>query len=166
MFEPRNSEEKIVIETKIDWFDGTIYDFLSNFHDSPIIHNGKTYATVEHFFQAHKTLNETAFEKVRTAPSPGAAKTLGNRVELRPDWEEVKDEIMFVGLFLKFTQHSHLADKLLSTYNRDLEEGNNWGDKYWGTVNGEGENMLGKLLMQIRFTLYLSMRQNLFEDKL
>ena len=35
----------------------------------------------------------------------------------------------------------------------ELEEGNNWGDKYWGTVEGEGKNMLGKLLMKVRAIL-------------
>lgn len=29
-------------------------------------------------------------------------------------------------------------------------EENNWGDKFWGTVNGVGENHLGKILMRIR----------------
>ena len=40
---------------------------------------------------------------------------------------------------------------LLETKNKHLEEMNWWGDVYWGTdENGKGENMLGKLLMEIR----------------
>lgn len=31
-----------------------------------------------------------------------------------------------------------------------LIEGNNHGDRYWGVVNGEGQNKFGLLLMQIR----------------
>lgn len=31
-----------------------------------------------------------------------------------------------------------------------LEEGNTHGDKVWGTVNGVGENRLGKILMRLR----------------
>ena len=33
----------------------------------------------------------------------------------------------------------------------EIVEWNNWGDKIWGkTLNGEGENHLGKILMKIR----------------
>lgn len=50
----------------------------------------------------------------------------------------------------KFLQNEDLKVKLLSTDNEELIEGNNWGDKVWGKVNGVGENRLGKILMQIR----------------
>lgn len=50
----------------------------------------------------------------------------------------------------KFMQHYDLAQKLIATGNAYLEEGNQWGDKFWGTVNGTGENMLGKILMKER----------------
>ena len=138
---------------KIDRFDGTTYDFLSNFHPSPIMYNGDMFATVEHFFQAHKTKNTEEFDRIRTAPSPGSAKRLGNNISLRSDWERIKNDIMYQGLLLKFTQHPDLANKLKATKGRELEEGNDWGDKYWGTVNGEGRNMLGILLMEVRSVL-------------
>lgn len=50
----------------------------------------------------------------------------------------------------KFTQNEDLKEKLLATGNDILEEGNTWGDKVWGTVNGVGENKLGKILMKVR----------------
>ena len=40
--------------------------------------------------------------------------------------------------------------KLLRTAPKKLLEENTWNDDFWGTVNGEGKNMLGKLLMRIR----------------
>jgi predicted NAD-dependent protein-ADP-ribosyltransferase YbiA (DUF1768 family) len=39
---------------------------------------------------------------------------------------------------------------LLNTGHRDLFEANTWGDRFWGTVDGEGSNHLGRLLMKIR----------------
>lgn len=40
---------------------------------------------------------------------------------------------------------------LMATGNKYLEERNWWGDLYWGRdKEGNGENMLGKLLMEIR----------------
>lgn len=50
----------------------------------------------------------------------------------------------------KFTQNGDLKEKLLATGNDILEEGNTWGDRVWGTVNGVGENRLGKILMRVR----------------
>jgi len=136
--------------SKIGWFDGTCYEYFSNFYEAPIFANGKEYKTNEHFFQAHKATIEEDFEKIRTAPSPGMAKRYGNQIELVPDWENIKDRIMFKALLLKFTQHPQLTFALLRTQGRYIEEGNNWGDKYWGVVDGEGKNMLGKLLMKVR----------------
>ena len=40
--------------------------------------------------------------------------------------------------------------KVLATGDAYLEEGNTWGDRIWGTVNGSGANRLGFILMQIR----------------
>lgn len=50
----------------------------------------------------------------------------------------------------KFVQNPELAQKLLSTGSAYLEEGNTWGDKVWGTVNGSGANQLGFILMRVR----------------
>lgn len=50
----------------------------------------------------------------------------------------------------KFTQNENLKLKLLETEDAYLEEGNDWGDKEWGLVNGNGKNKLGKILMRIR----------------
>ena len=136
--------------SKIDWFDNTCYECFSNFYEAPIVYNEKEYVTNEHFFQAHKATTPEDFEKIRTAPTPGTAKRYGNQIKLISNWEDKKDRIMFTALLLKFTQHPQLAFALLRTQNRYIEEGNNWGDKYWGVVDGKGENTLGKLLMKVR----------------
>ena len=50
----------------------------------------------------------------------------------------------------KFQQHPILAKKLLATGDTELIEENNWGDTIWGTVDGAGQNLLGKILMGVR----------------
>lgn len=123
--------------------------FLSNFYESEIEYEGIWYPTNEHFFQAMKTLDLDERRAIAGAPTPGQAKRMGRRAALRPDWEEVKVDVMREGLFRKFADEQ-LADWLLETGNQYLEEGNWWGDRTWGVCNGEGQNLLGKLLMEVR----------------
>jgi ribA/ribD-fused uncharacterized protein len=139
---------------------GGKFSFLSNFSPSPILSvDGKRWATVEHFYQGAKTLDEKEREAIRLASSPGKAKRMGQRVSLRSDWEDVKQKIMLEGIRLKFGRGSDLAQKLLKTGNHDLVEGNCWHDNIWGDCycldcgNIKGQNLLGKLLMQVRMEL-------------
>lgn len=71
-------------------------------------------------------------------------------MNLRPDWEEVKDDVMYTVCKAKFLQNPGLLKKLLDTGDAELIEGNTWNDQIWGVCNGSGENRLGKILMRIR----------------
>ena len=133
---------------RIDRFRGD-YAFLSNFHRTPFKWQGKLWGTSEAAFQSRKTLDERQRERIRKAPSPAAAKRLGRRVDLRPDWERVKDDIMHSILMAKFAV-PELRDALLATGDAELVEGNTWGDTYWGVCRGRGLNRLGRMLMRIR----------------
>lgn len=125
------------------------YRWLSNFGESPIEVGGKSYATVEHFYQAMKATTVEEHEWVRTAPTPGQSKRRGQKVEMVEDWEEIKLGVMEEGLRRKF-QIPELRKKLLRTGFQHLMEGNTWGDTFWGVHQGEGLNHLGRLLMDIR----------------
>ena len=78
----------------IDCFDGH-WAFLSNFYWNEIEFEGITYATNEHFFQAMKTLDIDERRAIANCLTPGRAKRMGRRVALRPDWEDVKEAVMF-----------------------------------------------------------------------
>lgn len=138
----------------IDSFRGK-YAFLSNFYLSPFTIKNREYKTVEHFFQSCKTEDFEEQEKIRNSKSPSEAKKLGKKVKLRDDWELVKVTFMYLGLLCKFEQSKDLAKKLIDTGDLELIEGNNWNDTYWGVCNGNGKNILGKLLMIIRNKLIL-----------
>jgi ribA/ribD-fused uncharacterized protein len=88
--------------------------------------------------------------KVFTELSPSSAKYLGRHVELRSDWEDVKDNIMYEIVYNKFSNNLDLRNSLHNTGDAELIEGNWWNDKYWGMSNGEGQNKLGKILMRVR----------------
>lgn len=139
------------VNKPIDRFIGE-YRFLSNFHPSVVMFDGKQYATVEHAYQASKTLCSATRELIRRAPTPGKAKRLGRQVLLRPNWEETKGTVMLQLQFEKF-KNPELKQLLLATGERKLQEGNNWGDREWGMVDGVGKNKLGKALMTVRAVL-------------
>lgn len=125
------------------------YFFLSNFYSVPILYRGITYLNNEAAFQAQKLGSEEDKAQFSNL-SPSEAKKLGRNVKLRPDWEEIKYERMYEICLAKFSQYPELKRQLLDTGDDSLEEGNIWGDKEWGTVNGNGNNYLGKILMKIR----------------
>lgn len=125
------------------------YIFLSNFFRSPVSLDGTEYPTVEHAFQATKSLDYHHRYTIRTMYSPGAAKRIDQRVKLRKDWEHRRLDIMEELLRRKF-ESPVLRRRLTATAPSELVEDNTWEDRFWGQCGGEGENHLGRLLMKIR----------------
>lgn len=132
-------------------FDGE-FEFLSNFWLCWVEFEGHTYASSEHAYQAAKTLAPSMREMIRLTTTPGRAKRAGQILTIRPDWNEVRIPCMEAILVSKFKSVA-LAARLLATGDRQIVEGNYWGDTFWGVCKGKGENNLGKLLMKIRSTL-------------
>lgn len=125
------------------------YAFLSNFEPCVVVLDGVRYGCVERAFQAAKTLNIEERKRISLCESTADAKRYGRKVTLREDWENKKVQIMYELLKQKFSQPV-FAERLLATGDAILIEGNNHGDRFWGQVNGEGKNMLGQLLMNVR----------------
>lgn len=137
------------------------YRWLSNFWTAPIHVTGFEYQNVEAAYQAAKTIN-IAHRQQFQHMTGAEAKKAGKNVILRPDWDFVKLEVMELCLRAKFMTHYRLHMNLIETGDREIVELNTWGDTTWGQVekNGQlvGENILGKLLMNIRSDLYKGMR--------
>lgn len=130
------------------------YRWLSNFHLASVSFDGVTYISNEHAYQAAKTLNHSErrwFSDPRT--DCRKAKRLGSVVTMQPDWDILKFSVMKQINHQKYTDHVYLKEMLLSTGDNYLEETNTWGDTYWGVCNGNGQNNLGKILMDIRKNL-------------
>ena len=128
------------------------YFFLSNFYRCSVMYMGYEFTCAEAAFQAAKC-PARAWEFLTLGPSE--AKKLGRSVVLRYGWSYIKIAIMRRIIYSKFSQNRYLLEKLLSTGNAILIEGNDWGDTYWGQVNEEGENNLGKILMEVRAEMKL-----------
>lgn len=139
------------------------YYFLSNFYECSVTYNGLTYKNNEAAFQAQKCINPKDREKFCNLRA-SESKKLGRRVVLRKDWEDIKIKVMTDIVKAKFEQNEDLQKKLLATEDAYLEEGNTWGDRIWGTVNGVGANNLGKILMNVRKELQLELDRDVELD--
>lgn len=122
------------------------YNFLSNMYECPIVYHGIKYRCAEAAFQAQKDLSR--FNEFIPLSGP-EAKYLGKKVKLRPDWNEVKLNIMYNIVRNKFKQNPELAQRLKNISGPITEE-NTWNDTFWGVCNGTGNNYLGKILTKIR----------------
>jgi ribA/ribD-fused uncharacterized protein len=136
--------------------------FLSNFFPSVMTatFNNVSYEfpTGEHLFQGAKIFASTWSEdkqqewlmKLVSNPDPKKAKYHGRSIQINTNtWNSMNINVMRRTQEIKY-QNPELAQQLLITGNQELIEGNTWGDKFWGQVNGVGENHLGKLLMERR----------------
>jgi ribA/ribD-fused uncharacterized protein len=174
----------------LDSFEGeNEFAALSNFYQGAPIHYGPyAFPTGEHFFQAMKATNRRDFMKVLSQATPGEAKAQGQHMlQLRPDWERVKYDVMALVLANKFEAGREEAIVLLATGDALIVEGNTWGDQTWGVdlkagrklaarpseagpwEPGEpwpmapGRNWLGRLLMARRAELVAALKGNAFD---
>lgn len=128
------------------------YFFMSNFYDSPFTMDGKLWKTVEHYYQAQKSLDENTQESMRNLEKPGDAAYAGRRLpDLRSDWEEVKVGVMYNAVYEKFKQNQDIQFKLLQTGDQDIHE-DSPKDFTWGWRNN-GHDYLGKILVTVRRNL-------------
>lgn len=125
------------------------YCFLSNFYPCEVQYQNIVYPSVEHGFQACKSLDRRCRIRISKLKTAASARCAGSKLELRRDWERFKEVIMYNFLKQKFKIPA-LRAKLIATEDAKLVEGNWWRDTYWGVCNGKGKNRLGKLLMEIR----------------
>ena len=129
------------------------YFFLSNFYPCSVTYKGITYSTSEAAYQAQKTLDESERIRIAELSDPKYAKEEGQKLNIRPDWDDVKLEEMYNICKEKFTQNPELGKLLIETGDEEIVEGNDWDDTFWGVCNGVGLNHLGKTLMKIRSEL-------------
>lgn len=123
--------------------------WLSNFWHVAIQYEGDTFPSVEHAYQAAKTLDPLERAAFRLPITAGKAKGLSKKLVLRPEWPHIRLQIMEDLVRQKF-QDKELREKLLATGNRQLIEGNEWNDSFWGVSRGKGMNYLGRIIMKVR----------------
>lgn len=117
-----------------------------------------SYVTPEHFYQAMKSIQHEDHVMIAAAKTPGIAKRLGRKVNVRSDWDNIKLDVMNYVLTYKFTKFTSHGKKLISSTG-PIVEYNYWHDNYWGNCTCYkcedivGQNHLGRLLENIRLKL-------------
>lgn len=129
---------------------------LSNFSAFTLNWRGERFDTSEAAYHFEKFPRDQGIRtQILRAPSAHEAFKIAARYkkDRRPDWDSVKVDIMRAILRAKVAQHEYVRRKLLGTGDRELIE-DSWRDGYWGWgPDRKGQNMLGKLWMELRAEL-------------
>ena len=165
--ESTDSENRILEEPTLP--DGAIgfykigdeFGVFSNFAHTPVEIDGHTWFTTEHYYQSWKfkgvddPASIRAFQRILTKKSPVEAAKLGRdkSIPRRPEWKAIKDDAMRVAVACKANQHEEMREALLKTGDALIVE-KAITDDYWGYgPDGNGKNMLGHVLMEVREAL-------------
>lgn len=170
-----------LIEFNNDVENGNKYcKWFSNHARSPFTIGNERNDTVEHYYECQKlVISEHDPEVVQACQQIGVSvekqvaenkatrdfiRTLrpssipfsygsGRRIMFRPDWDQIRDEVMWNGLVAKFTQNNEFRNVLKSAGDRVIvyreSPGNHWSVNY----TGDGKNVLGIMLMALRLQL-------------
>ena len=130
------------------------YSWLSNMTLVNIPLKGIIYPSVEHAYMSEKSHDKSWKQLCSQKNISGKQiKNFSKTIELRSDWENVKLLVMEYCLREKFKQEP-FKSKLIATGNENIQEGNYWGDVFYGVdlkqTPNIGENHLGRLIMKIR----------------
>ncbi len=125
---------------------------FSNFAPYGIDLDDAWWPTVENYCQAQKFDDPELRKSILKAEKPPIAKSLAdkNNAAIRPDWDAVKDDVMYRAVRHKFEQHAEIKAMLLATGDEEQIEAAPT-DTYWGVGrDGTGLNKLGKIIARVR----------------
>ena len=148
-------------EREVFFYEQDFY-VLSNFSAFSIKWQGRRFPTSEHAyhwekFEPGKRDEQGLYVRDRILDAVSAHEAFKLAEKWKPlrraDWDDVKVGVMRCILREKARQHPYVLRKLMATGERTLIE-NSWRDDFWGWgPNRDGQNVLGRLWMQVRAEL-------------
>ena len=149
-----------------EFFYGGIY---SQFFPCTFSEDGIQYTCAEQYMMAKKALlfnDIKTYDKIMSLSNPYKIKALGRLVKNfdQEMWDKHKEDIVFNGNLLKFSQNKKLCKQLLATGDKEIVEASPT-DTIWGIGlaktdpaiynkdNWKGTNLLGKAIMKVRDVL-------------
>lgn len=147
-----SANHKLDTDQQVFFYEQDFY-VLSNFSSFRLKWAGQDFDTSEHAYHWNKFPGAPHIQQlIKDADSAHEAFRLaeGWKHLRRADWDAIKFDFMKQILHAKAAQHEYVRRKLLATGERELVE-DSWRDPIWGWgPNRDGQNMLGKLWMQVR----------------
>ena len=146
------------------WFNGVKEPngWMGNMAPYPIKFDGKVWLTSESLFQSMRYDDDSVKEMIRVEKSPMGAKMKAKKYRdqmVVVPMSELDVENMRKCVKMKFDAHPQLKRQLMNTKdafiyedigNRNGERHKFWGAKKLSESEGAGNNMMGKILMDLR----------------
>lgn len=140
--------------------------YLANYSNYGFTKNGVFYKTVEHYYQSEKFNNPEIKERIINAKTPKEASNIGrDRNNIRkPNFKNIKNEVMFEGILEKFRQNRDIAFKLIETRNKKIAEAT-IDEYYWGIGKDKsGKNIIGDILVKVREKIKREILDNIINN--
>lgn len=142
--------------------------WLSNMTYVNIYFDGILYPSTENFYQAMK-YKEQPIRRIISKMTPQDAKKYSRENYMTNERMESASGRIRVMTYAQRQKYAidEFQQKLLLTGNCHIEEGNWWNDKFWGTdiKTREGENHLGKIIMNLRKEIQDNIQKEAFHGK-
>jgi ribA/ribD-fused uncharacterized protein len=125
---------------------------FSNFSAFTVLWRGRTWLTSEHVFQAAGFDHERIVEEIFNCQSAHDALLIAiqNQHNLRAAWDTEKVSVMKDICRHKLQQHPYVRESLVASKSATLIE-DSPKDDFWGCgADGNGQNHLGKIWMELR----------------
>ena len=134
------------------------YSCFHPFHSAPFTIDGKEWLSVEHYYRAAHFfgVDDDFVEEIRTAKNPAVAHRRGvngtsSGRRVRPDWDKESANELKKAYMCMLDAHPELKKTLIETDIARLVLLPPPVDTYIGVdKQGEGQNMAGKVLVEIR----------------
>ena len=140
--------------------------FLANYSSHGFYKNNIYYKTVEHYYQSEKFNDLEIKNKIINCDTPKEASNIGRDRNLKriDNFKDIKNSVMYDGLYLKFSQNKDIRSKLIETGDKLIRE-MTVKESYWGIgPNLDGENHIGHLLMKVREQVKLDVLETIIKN--
>ena len=136
------------------------FSFMKLEYQVPVYFEGGLYPSALHAYYAAKSQEQTVRKRFQRMPMLKDMRELARTLIEPEDWKLRRLGIMEIINRDKFRRNKELKDKLLTTMERELinditfelESGEvlDYMTDFWGVINNQGQNQLGRILEKIR----------------